>query len=48
VLEATTSDTLPAVALIIQTTSSGAAIFFNVLFQGQLFESVCLPSTLPW
>ncbi|HZY32041.1 MAG TPA: hypothetical protein VFF86_10435 [Candidatus Methylomirabilis sp.] len=37
VLEATTSDTLPAVALIIQTTSSSAAIFFNVLFQGQLF-----------
>jgi len=37
VLEATTFDPLPAVALIIQTTSSSAAIFFNVLFQGQLF-----------
>jgi len=37
VLQATPFNTLPAIALIIQTTSSSAAIFFNVLFQGQLF-----------
>ena len=37
VLEATTFDPLPAVALIILTTSRTGSIFFNILNQGQLF-----------
>jgi len=37
-MTATPVDTLPAVALVIQTTSSmSGPIFFNVLFPGQLF-----------
>jgi len=37
ILTASPVSPLPAVALIIQTTSSTATVFYNVLFQGQLF-----------
>ena len=47
VLIASPVDTLPAIALIIQTASSTGAIFYNVLFQGSSSRLIGPPPGLP-